>query len=611
VRFLILGILFVGISSIVSAGHHEEDEGALVYQANCAYCHEREMVRMPNREDLKKRDALEVYSTISSGVMAPYTRDLSHEERRLVTEYVTGKSLGDYASGAAAIPAEAYCDAALDGKVTQANSGWNSWGNDSANTRYQTSDNAGLSKSDVPNLKYKWAFGVPGVSSMSGQPAVADGRLYFGTWSGLVIALDAESGCALWVYEASGGIRTAMTLGELKNGTISLFFGDLSGRAYSLDPNTGTENWTIQADDHDHARITGTPVYHDNRLYIPLSSLEEVAGSMHDYECCTFRGGVMSVDADNGKTLWKTRTIAEVPSKRGKNSVGTQLWAPSGAAVWTAPTVDPETRSIYVVTGDSYSVPAAPESDAVMAFDMDTGDIKWTTQTLAGDAFTVACITSGDDPGCPENHGPDLDFGSSPVLTTNAQGERLLLAGQKSGWLYALNPNDGSLKWKIEVGPGGIVGGIEWGFAVDSNKAYVAIAGAWELGPGEAGSISAINLNTGKIVWKTGPSKTVCNGIEKCNTGQLAAVTALDGVVFSGSLDGHLRAYDSETGKIIWEYNTLNTYSTVNGVKAVGGSINGPGPAIAQGHVYVNSGYGMWNMWIPGNALIALSVNGE
>ena len=218
------------------------------------------------------------------------------------------------------------------------------------------------------------------------------------------------------------------------------------------------------------------------------------------------------------------------------------------------------------MTGDSYSVPAAPESDAVMAFDMDTGEVKWTTQTLAGDAFTVACITSGDDPGCPETHGPDLDFGSSPVLTTNAQGERLLLAGQKSGWLYALDPNVGSLKWKVEVGPGGIVGGIEWGFAVDNDKAYVAIAGAWELGPGEAGSISAVNLNTGKIVWKTGPSKTVCNGIEKCNTGQLAAVTALDGVVFSGSLDGHLRAYDSETGEIIWEYNTLNTYSSVNGV---------------------------------------------
>ena len=167
------------------------------------------------------------------------------------------------------------------------------------------------------------------------------------------------------------------------------------------------------------------------------------------------------------------------------------------------------------------------------------------------------------------------------------------------------------MKWKVKVGPGGIVGGIEWGFAVDSEQAYVAIAGAWELGPGEAGSISAINLNTGKIVWKTGPSQTVCDGIEKCNTGQLAAVTALDGVVFSGSLDGHLRAYDSETGEIMWEYNTLNTYSTVNGVTAIGGSINGPGPAIAQGHVYVNSGYGMWNMWIPGNALIALSVNGE
>ena len=610
-RILIAGILAIGISSTIQAAHHEENEGAEVYQANCAYCHDRELIRMPSRDELLKKDALEVYSTISSGVMAPYTRDLSHDEKRAVTEYVTGKSLGDYASGAAAIPAEAYCQTAPEGKVSRADSGWNSWGNDAANTRYQSVTKAGLLKADIPNLKYKWAFGVPGVSSMSGQPAVADGRLFFGTWSGLVIALDAESGCALWVYEASGGVRTAITLGDLGNGNISLFFGDLAGKAYSLDPTTGKENWTIQADDHDHARITGSPVYYDNRLYIPLSSLEEVAGSMHDYECCTFRGGVMSVDAKTGDTIWKTRTIAEAPSKRKRNSVGTQLWAPSGAAVWTAPTIDPETRSIYVVTGDSYSVPAAPESDAVMAFDMDTGEVKWTTQTLAGDAFTVACISSGEDAGCPENHGPDLDFGSSPVLTTNSDGERLLLAGQKSGWLYALEPLTGKIKWKNKVGPGGIVGGIEWGFAVDSAKAYVAIAGAWELGPGEAGSISAIDLNSGKLVWKTGPSKTACNGVERCNTGQLAAVTALDGVVFSGSLDGHLRAYDSETGKIIWDYNTSNTYSSVNGVEAVGGSINGPGPAVAQGHVYVNSGYGMWNLWMPGNALIALSVNGE
>ena len=602
--FLLIGALAQG-----QAAHHETDEGADVFQANCAYCHNRNLPRMPTRDQLLERSVKEVYSTITSGIMAPYSRGLSPAERRSVSEYVTGEKLGDYASGAAAIPQEAYCANRVKNPVKNSDSGWNSWGNDSANTRFQTTEKAGLTASDIPNLKYKWAFGVPAVSSMSGQPTIADGRLFFGTWSGLLIALDARSGCALWVYEAGSGIRTAITLGELDDGSISLFFGDLSGKVYSIDPNTGEKNWAIQGDDHDHARITGTPVYHDNRLYVPLSSLEEVAGAMPDYECCTFRGGLLSVNAQTGETLWKTHSVAEPPRRQGKNKLGVQIWAPNGAAIWTAPTLDPETRTIYAVTGDSYSHPAAPESDAVMAFDMDTGAVKWTTQTLAGDAFTTACLSPETMDSCPENHGPDLDFGSSPILVTNTNGERLLLAGQKSGWLYALTPKSGALKWKIKVGPGGIVGGIEWGFAVDKSKAYVAIAGAWELGPGEAGGISAIDLNTGTVVWKTQPSQTSCAGVkERCNTGQLAAVTAIDGAVFSGSLDGYLRAYDSESGAVIWEYDTRKTYEGVNGIEAVGGSINGPGPTIASGHVYVNSGYGMWNLWLPGNALIAFSI---
>ncbi|MEX2479433.1 MAG: PQQ-binding-like beta-propeller repeat protein [Gammaproteobacteria bacterium] len=601
---LTLGLLVTGPATAA------EPDGKALFDAACAYCHDRELPRMPSRAGLKEKDPRDIYTAISAGVMAPYARALSHGERRAVAEYAAGRSLGDFASGAAAIPPAAYCKNKPAQPLTDIDSGWNGWGNDLANTRFQDAARAGLDAADVAELELQWAFGVPAVSTMSGHPTVADGRLFFGTFSGLVIALDAASGCALWVFEADGGVRTALTLGRLGDGTVSLFFGDLAGKVYAVDPETGTARWSMVADTHPHIRITGTPVYHDDRLYVPLSSLEEVAGAMPDYECCTFRGGVLALDAASGRALWKTHTIAEEPSKRDKNAVGTQRWAPSGAAVWTAPTLDPAHNRLYIVTGDSYSDPAAPESDAVMALAMDSGQVLWTTQTLAGDAYTIACMdpSPAAQVACPESKGPDLDFGSAPALVELADGRRLLLAGQKSGWLYALDPASGKIVWQTEVGEGGIVGGIEWGFAVDDTKAYVAIAGAWEKGPGEAGGISAVNLTDGSFAWEVPPPQDSCTGRERCNTGQLAAVTALPGVVFSGSLDGYLRAYDSATGEVIWAFDTHRSYDTVNGVKAQGGSINGPGPAVAGGMVYVNSGYGMWNKWMPGNALLAFGL---
>lgn len=602
--------LFLGAAGATAA---DDTDGKALFDANCAYCHDRELPRMPSRAGLKEKDPRDIYTAISAGVMAPYARALSHEQRRAVAEYAAGKSLGDFASGAAAIPASAYCKTPPAAPLENIDSGWNGWGNDLANTRRQDVERGGIDRASVARLKLKWAFGVPAVSTMSGHPVVADGRLFFGTFSGLVVALDAGSGCALWVFEADGGVRTALTLGKLPDGTISLFFGDLAGNVYAVDPNNGQARWKMLADEHPHVRITGTPMHYADRVYVPLSSLEEVAGAMPDYECCTFRGGVLALDAATGAAVWKRHTIAEAPSKRGKNAVGAQLWAPSGAAVWTAPTLDPDNNALYIVTGDSYSDPAAPESDAIMALAMDTGEVKWTTQTLAGDAYTIACMDPSPEAqvACPESAGPDLDFGSSPVLVTRGDGRRLLLAGQKSGVLFALDPDTGEILWQTKVGAGGIVGGIEWGFASDTERAYVAISAAWELGPGAAGGISAVNLADGSLAWQVAPHEGTCEGRERCNTGQLAAVSVVDGLVFSGSLDGHLRAYDTATGTVMWDFDTARTFSTVNGVPARGGAINGPGPAIANGHVYVNSGYGMWNRWMPGNALIAFSIDGQ
>lgn len=606
-------LLLSGILVAAAAAAEPAADGEQLFLGHCARCHDRELPRMPSRSGLKERDPRDIYTAISAGVMAPYARGLGHAERRAIAEFAAGRSLGEFASGAAAIPRSAYCAKPPAQALSAIDSGWNGWGNGLENTRYQSAAKSGIAAADVSRLKVKWAFGVPAVSTMSGQPVVADGRLFFGTFSGLVIALDAASGCALWVFEAHAGVRTALTLGRLADGKVSLFFGDLSGKVYALNPDDGAERWSTIADDHPHIRITGTPAYHDNRLYVPLSSLEEVAGAMPDYECCTFRGGVLALDAATGKPVWKTHTIPELPARRGRNAAGAQLWAPSGAAVWTAPTLEPATNTLYIVTGDSYSDPAAAQSDAVMALAMDTGAVKWTTQTLAGDAYTIACAdpSAAAKVACPESNGPDLDFGASPVLVTGTAGRRLLLAGQKSGALYALDPADGKIVWKTQVGEGGIVGGIEWGFATDDTHAYVAIAEAWEKAAGEAGGMAAVNIDDGAVTWEVAPPLDSCADRERCNTGQLAAVTALPGVVFSGSLDGHLRAYASADGSILWDFDTVRDYATVNGVTARGGSLNGPGPAVAGGHLYIVSGYAMWNRWMPGNVLLAFSVDGK
>jgi polyvinyl alcohol dehydrogenase (cytochrome) len=381
---------------------------------------------------------------------------------------------------------------------------------------------------------------------------------------------------------------------------------------YALDASTGALKWKVKVEEHLDAMITGGVVFHNGRLYVPVSSLEEGTAAMPLYECCTFRGSVVALDAASGKQIWKTYTIPRAAVPVGKNSVGTQLHAPSGAAVWSAPALDPERNRLYITTGDSYSSPAAPESDAIMALAMDTGRVLWTRQTLASDAWNTGCFGSNpaEKVNCPSNAGPDYDFGSSPALVTLAGGQRLLLAGQKSGVMFGINPDTGEILWKTQVGDGGVLGGIEWGFSTDGSVAYASLSSAMEKKPGQAGGLVAVNVADGSRRWSAPPASDSCSGRQGCNTAQPAAVSSIPGVVFSGSLDGHFRAYDSTNGKVLLDVNTTDEYDTVNGVPARGGSINGPGATIAGGMVFVNSGYSTIG-FMPGNVLLAFSVDGK
>jgi polyvinyl alcohol dehydrogenase (cytochrome) len=488
---------------------------------------------------------------------------------------------------------------------------------------------AGLAAYDVPRLKLKWAFGFPGAVRAIAQPTVVGGRLFIGSWRGTVYSLDAQSGCTYWKYDTGRSVRSAIVIGPDAGGWAA-YFGDLGGNVHAVDAVTGKELWTSQIDEHPAAIVTGAPTLVGETLFVPVSSFEEVTGANPIYSCCTFRGSVVALEASTGKALWKTYTIPE-PAKPGAvNSNGVQLQGPSGAAVWSAPTFDAASRRVYVTTGDNYSDPPSTTSDAVLAFDATSGELAWARQMTSGDAFNIAC---GPTPraNCPKANGPDHDFGSSAVLAELPGGKRVLIAAQKSGVVTALDPDrSGDIVWQKRVANGGKLGGVQWGVAADQRNVYVAVSdvkidvvpagtpGAQPMARNpnlrflldrkSGGGLLALKLDTGEEVWRTPPPG--CGDIPGCSPAQSAAVTAIPGVVFSGGLDGRLRAYSSEDGQIIWDVDTKGEVGTVNGIAAHGGSIDGAGPVVVGGMLYVSSGSGVFG-GAPGNVLLAYSVEGR
>ena len=393
---------------------------------------------------------------------------------------------------------------------------------------------------------------------------------------------------------------------------------------YALNAQTGELIWKMRPVDHFATMATATPRYYKGVVYQPFASFEEALGPDPKFGCCTFRGSVVALDAGTGKKLWQTFTIAETAKPTRKNAAGTQQFGPSGASVWSSPTIDEQLGVLYVATGDNYSDPATNTSDAILAMDLKSGELLWSSQLTKNDAYNNGCTTP-QRTNCPEAHGPDYDFGQPPILVNLGSGKRALVIGQKSGMVHAIDPDQkGKILWQTRAGEGSALGGSQWGSASDGRNIYVAISdiglGAVAdpkspqgyrlvLDPKKGGGLYALDLKTGKIVWSAKPTPCAA-GRTDCSPAQSAAVSAIPGVVFSGSVDGHLRAYSASTGEVLWDTDTAREFDTVNGNPAHGGSLDAAGPAIVNGMVFVNSGYGQWG-GMPGNVLLAFSVNGR
>jgi polyvinyl alcohol dehydrogenase (cytochrome) len=589
--------------------------GLVPYFEHCASCHEGGVYKAPHRLFLAMMAPDAILHSMD-GIMSSQAEALSGEQRQNVAEYISGRSLDSVVVN---YPSPVCEQTELDMSQPARQAGW---GVEPSNTRFQAADSGGLVASDAAALELKWSFAFPNAIQARSQPAVAGGTVFVGSQNGQIYALDAATGCVRWAFRASAEVRTAIVVSpwdiDDADASPSIYFGDILARAYALDARSGELQWSTRVDDHPNATLTGTPTLVGDRLFVPVSSLEVTAAADPEYACCTFRGSMVALHAGTGELQWKSYTIDEEPVEAGETSAGTKIIAPSGAPIWNSPTVDLKRNQIYAGTGENYSSPAEGGSDAIIAFDMDTGKKNWVTQTTAGDAWNAGCLVyfTPDPANCPVENGPDFDYSASSILLGLEGDKDILVAGQKSGMVYGLNPDNGEKIWESRVGRGGVQGGVHFGMAAGDGLVYVPINDMfypedltrYDFQHDPRPGIYALDPATGKEVWAQ-PADNVCpkDRQEWCDEGISAPATAIPGAVIAGHMDGRLRIYAAQGGEVLWEFNTLREFDTVSGEVARGGSMSGSGATVANGMIYVNSGYGIYEH-MPGNVLLAFGL---
>lgn len=574
-------------SEVLHRIQEREEARNIQFERACAICHGR-IETAPTVEYLRSLTPEKIYEALTVGKMKDVVPDrLTDLDKRNLAEFLTGRPVG----GADPIDRmEHRCAKDLPAKRGAPGSAWSGWSPDSTNARFQKV--SGLTPASVRRLKLKWAFAAPGASAMYGQPIFHEGRIYIGDDTNHFYALDAATGCVHWVFRGQSYSRGAPVMGQVAGKDV-LFLGDVGGVGYAVDASSGQELWHKRLDPHLLARIAASPQFHEGRVYFPVGALEEIVAFQKTYKCCTTRGSVVALDAATGEQVWKTYSIATPAVLQEKLLQGKPYWGPAGANVWASPTIDPKRRRLYFVTGNLFTDPETGDEDAIHALDLDTGRRLWKRQTYK-DIWGGVVST-----------GPDFDFSASPILSS-AGGRDLLLAGQKSGDVWALNPDDGRVVWHRNINRGNTV-------AITTQRSEILFGGAADettlyYGMG-SGGIVAIDIATGEEKWmRSVPTlpPMVAGGPAR-RGGITAAVSLIPGVLFTGGVDGSLRAFATQDGAELWSFDTRAPVKTVNGVAAKGGTIGNPGPVIAQGMVFASSGYVGFQKGMGGNLLLAFA----
>jgi polyvinyl alcohol dehydrogenase (cytochrome) len=579
-------------------------------------------VRPPSKVELEALSPATVVTSLERGTMRNIGAALDTAQRIAIAEYVTGKKYVAEDTPGFYCPSSAGPDA-----LTATAATWADWGGTVGNTRFQSAEAAKLGPSDVPKLQLKWALALaPG---RAGSVVTSRGSmLFFGDQAGKVRAVDRATGCVHWVHDAGRWVRATVSLVPAGSDRFYACYGTSQGPASvaCLDAATGAKVWETSVVDHPHAYVSTGAALHDGSLYVPISVGRESHGPAQDptYECCTGRGALVAIDAATGAIKWRTFTTDE-PRPTRKSGVGTQLWGPSGASVWKAPLVDSKLPLVYVTTGQNSSLPATKTSNALLAIDRATGEIQWSFQLTADDIWNAGCNApeaKGANENCPFVVRGGVDVSTPLMINDEPRNRRLLILADKSGRVVALDPDkNGAVIWDQKPGKGGFFGGINWGMAADADNLYVPLHDRLPFGDGKlqvavvpsgkrdntAGALVALRLSDGAEVWR---SKTpdVCAKRRGCAKAFSSAPAVIPGVVFAASLDGHVRAFSTNDGSILWDFDTAREVQTVGGGRVSGGSIDGPGGVVVvDGSVVVSSGYGAYGT-MPGNAMMVFAV---
>lgn len=599
--------VFVGVLLGVQLADAAENlDGESLYTEHCAMCHTAPQdERTPPRDALDSYTANSIFQALSEGIMRSQGEVLTSAQRVALAEHLAGESMRQETARQLQ-----QCEQDIPVLNLQMSSNWNGWGNGLSNPRYQGSSGTRINADNIDELELLWAYGHDNASAARAQQTVIGDVMFMGSPSGEIRAMDLATGCSYWRYEAPREVRTAISIAEADGYDDPLaVFADTANTLFVINARTGEALWQADVDSHPLATSTGSPVVYENRIYVPVSSAEVSAAGRPDYHCCTFRGNVAAFDLLSGERLWHTYVMEEA-TVVGENALGNPFLAPSGAPIWQAPSLDPERGVVYAGTGQNYTRPASNSSDSVVAFDMASGDIRWIHQTTPDDAFTMACALGASHPNCPDA-GPDVDIGAPIVATTLSNGQSVVVAGTKGARVIALDPDaNGETLWSVRVGRGGALGGIHWGMTFKGDILYVPVSdrsGMSNDAQNRQPGLHAIDMKTGETVWYAPAPERCADSGAACMDAYSGPASALDDMVIATSLNGHLFAHDAETGDVIWEYDTVRAYDTINGVEAQGGAIDSSGPVISGDYLIVNSGYATFSQ-MPGNVVLVFRL---
>jgi polyvinyl alcohol dehydrogenase (cytochrome) len=613
-RFSVLALMVVACAARAAPAPDPAQAGQGVYQRACAMCHDHgEALRAPTLATLKGMRYQQVYFALTVGKMQAQGQTLTGLERSELIDFLIGRArVSDaWTAQLRCTPTRRKVDLTMPATVAD-------FGFDLRNHRHLTAQEAGITTADFRHMELAWALAFPRATTMRAQAAVVGSTLFLPVAdASQLYAIDiAAQPCLKWIYKSDVPLRTGVGYGALPGSKRKvLVFADVGTRIHMVDAATGAPIWKHAVHLTSLSNTTGTPVLLGGRVYVPLSASEINVGADPKHLCCTTHGAVIALDARTGAEIWTAHTMPDAKPIRDRGD-GQMMWGPSGAPIWTSPAIDEQRGVLYVGTGEATSAPAAPTTDSVLAIDLKTGAIRWRFQSTADDVFLTGCMVKHDGLNCPhEGRLLDHDFGASIVLAKRPDGHDVVLAGQKSGMLYALDPDaQGAVLWKHSFGAGSVIGGIHWGLAFDGARVFAPMntfPGADGKDAGERAGLHAVAVDSGTVLWSYYPQPD-CSGDRKARvrtcatvTGMTGAPAVIAGAVVEGSADGFLRAFDVNTGELLFQFDTTQPVTTANGVPGVGGALDNASIVAANGYLFVNSGYGIIGGQSPGNLFLA------